>query len=99
MVAVVMEPEMRDTKVWMGVVGGKLGTSLYVDLSADQADEKFASGVEHLAKEICDRIAESEAARSLKAVVHAVGAAAELAKEAPPHPQPTRTHGQPARQP
>eukprot|EP00966_Prymnesium_polylepis_P280331 6477347-Prymnesium_polylepis.1 len=71
MVAVVMEPEMRDTKQWVGVVGGKLGLSLYVDLSADEDDEHFTSGVERLAREIRGRMEESSTARWLKAAVHA----------------------------
>eukprot|EP00966_Prymnesium_polylepis_P054150 1251760-Prymnesium_polylepis.1 len=36
MVAVVMEPGLRDTTAWTGVVGAKLGTSLYCDCSDNE---------------------------------------------------------------
>ena len=52
MVAVVMEPDVRDTKTWRGVVGAKLGTSLYVDMSGDSLE----SAVQTLAREIRSRI-------------------------------------------
>ena len=55
MVAAVMEPSMRDTKQWMGVVGAKLGTNLYVDLTATHTEKSFEDGVQRLAKEIRDR--------------------------------------------
>ena len=37
MVPVVMEPACKDTTTWEGVVGGKLGSRLYVDGSVDEA--------------------------------------------------------------
>ena len=46
---------MRNTRDWMGVVGAKLGTSLYVDLSADEGDAAFTSGVRQLANEMRTR--------------------------------------------
>ena len=55
MVAVVMEPGMRNPKNWVGVVGAKLGTSLYVDLTGDHTDEDFTTGIQHLVREIEDR--------------------------------------------
>eukprot|EP00966_Prymnesium_polylepis_P323992 7380107-Prymnesium_polylepis.3 len=55
MVAVVMEPGLRDTKAWTGVVGAKLGTSLYCDCSDNEATASFAKTVEQLADEIRTR--------------------------------------------
>eukprot|EP00966_Prymnesium_polylepis_P055446 1282248-Prymnesium_polylepis.1 len=53
MMAVVMEPTMRDTKTWTGVVGAKLGTSLYVDLSDNHTTASFATTAQQqLANEI-----------------------------------------------
>ena len=57
MVAVVMEPDARNPKEWLGVVGGKLGTSLYVDLSADEGQGAWMNGVQQLVREIRDRAA------------------------------------------
>eukprot|EP00966_Prymnesium_polylepis_P054250 1254396-Prymnesium_polylepis.2 len=54
-VAVVMEPDLRDTKTWTGVVGAKLGTSLYCDCSDNEATASFAKTVEQLAGEIRTR--------------------------------------------
>ena len=51
MVAVVMEPECRNPALWTGVVGGKLGGMLYIDLS-DEDQRRFDEGVEKLAAEI-----------------------------------------------
>ena len=47
-----MEPACRNSKQWAGVVGGKLGGKLYIDLSSDVADTAFAYGVQRLANEI-----------------------------------------------
>ena len=52
MVSVVMEPSCRDPKGRVGVVGGKLGGLLYVDLSAD--DERWGEGIEQLEENIRD---------------------------------------------
>ena len=52
MVAVVMEPSMKNPSNWVGVVGAKLGTKLYVDLAAHESEGAFTAGVRHLAKEI-----------------------------------------------
>ena len=38
MIAVVMEKRCRDPRSWPGVVGGKLGPLLYVDLAEDGPD-------------------------------------------------------------
>jgi len=35
MIAIVMEPRMRNPGNWKGQVGGKLGGKLYIDLSED----------------------------------------------------------------
>ena len=45
MIAVVMEPGVKNTKDWVGPVAMALGGSLYVDLSSD---EKFSEGCQHL---------------------------------------------------
>lgn len=49
MVTVVMEPSCRDTKTWVGAVGGKLGGNLYIDLAADDV---FDVGCKRLATEV-----------------------------------------------
>ena len=38
MIPVVLEPSCRDPRGWRGVVGGKLGGTLYTDLSANDGD-------------------------------------------------------------
>ena len=48
---VVMEPSCRNTSQWPGVVGGKLGGILYVDLNSDD-EADFNSGMEHLISEL-----------------------------------------------
>ena len=35
MIVVVMEKDCRNTNEWTGAVGGKLGGTLYIDLSSD----------------------------------------------------------------
>ena len=50
MVAVVMEPRALDTTTWSGVVGLRLGTTLYIDLSTD--GPAFDEGVKALAARI-----------------------------------------------
>eukprot|EP00966_Prymnesium_polylepis_P287024 6629830-Prymnesium_polylepis.1 len=55
MVAVVMEPTLRSTRSWTGVVAAKLGTSLYCDCSDDEATPAFAKTVEQLTAEIVSR--------------------------------------------
>eukprot|EP00966_Prymnesium_polylepis_P125112 2893326-Prymnesium_polylepis.2 len=55
MLAVVMEPALRDTKSWTGVVAAKLGTSLYCDCSDNESTPSFASKVKQLADEIYHR--------------------------------------------
>eukprot|EP00966_Prymnesium_polylepis_P291286 6728059-Prymnesium_polylepis.2 len=60
MVAVVMEPGLRDTKAWTGVVGAKLGTSLYCDCSDNETTASFAQTVEQLAGEIRTRSMERD---------------------------------------
>jgi len=51
MVAVVMEASSRNPREWKGVVGGKLGGLLYLDLSSDDESD-FDSNVARLAAEI-----------------------------------------------
>ena len=41
MVAVVMEERMRDTSLWSGPVGMKLGNHLYVDMAGEYDDSKY----------------------------------------------------------
>ena len=50
-VAVVMEANCRNPRDWKGVVGGKLGGLLYLDLSSDDESD-FDSNVARLAAEI-----------------------------------------------
>ena len=51
-VAAVMEPRCRDTSMWHGVVGLRLGSRLYVDLSHDTHTEEFANGIDKLVVEL-----------------------------------------------
>ena len=83
MVAVVMEPGVKNPRSWAGVVGAKLGTKLYVDLAADEAEGAFAAGVRHLTKEIQDR-ADGSFGRGLGRSGSSL------------HPQPASLHPQPA---
>lgn len=55
MLAIIMEPEMRDSTKWSGVVGAKLGQNLYVDLSADEGTRAWLDGVEQIVREITSR--------------------------------------------
>jgi len=42
MIAVILEPSCRDTSKWAaGIVKGKLGTKLYIDLSGNENEESF----------------------------------------------------------
>ena len=52
MIAVVMEPECRDTTQWHGAVGLRLGSCLYLDCSADAGSAAFNSGVDALIAEV-----------------------------------------------
>merc|ERR1712146_69655 len=52
MITVVMEPGCRDTSRWQGAVGLRLGSRLYVDLSADVDTSEFADGIQALRREI-----------------------------------------------
>ena len=54
MVAVVMEPHMRCTKDWSGVVGAKLG-SCSTWMCRPMGHPAFTSGVQQLAKEMRKR--------------------------------------------
>ena len=53
MVAVVMEPEMLDTRKWKGVVGARLGAKLFVDFSSD---DKLESSVVELCRALSNLI-------------------------------------------
>jgi hypothetical protein len=57
MIPVVMEPRCRNTRSWVGTVGGKLGGLLYVDY-ADDSEEALAAATRRLVDEI-QRIKES----------------------------------------
>ena len=87
MVACVMEPGMRNPKTWAGVVGGKLGTSLYVALSHDEGDDGFASGVQRLTKEIQSRFCDSF---SFKSVGSSAGSRVGSRRHRRTRPAPTR---------
>lgn len=50
MLAVVMEPECRDTNTWQGTVGGKLGSNLYVDAAG--AGAPLSDAVQRIATEL-----------------------------------------------
>ena len=45
MIVVVMEKGCRDTKKWRGTVGGKLGGTLYIDMSEDGPSLRRPRGV------------------------------------------------------
>jgi hypothetical protein len=45
MLAVVMDPECRDTSSWTGAVGFRLGSQIYHDLSGDGVDQERLNGL------------------------------------------------------
>ena len=47
MIPVVMEPRCLDTNAWQGVVGGKLGSKFYCNLTADD-DTEFNNGLDSI---------------------------------------------------
>ena len=61
MVPIVMEPRCLNPQSWKGVVGGKLGSKLYINMASDE-DAAFAECVERIVKEI-DEIQKSYPAR------------------------------------
>ena len=64
MLPVVMEPRCKCPSDWTGVVGGKLGGILYVDLSSDDK-AAFKAGINHLVREIRFMVTDpAEAARA-----------------------------------
>mmetsp|Transcript_34794 Transcript_34794/g.96078 ORF Transcript_34794/g.96078 Transcript_34794/m.96078 type:complete len:102 (-) Transcript_34794:344-649(-) len=52
MIAVVMDPACKDTSQWQGVVGLRLGSSLYVDLSMDENAPEFDANLQQLVGEL-----------------------------------------------
>ena len=48
MVPIVMDPEVKDTKNWTGVVAGKFGTRLYIDCSEDD----LSKGIDEVSDKI-----------------------------------------------
>ena len=55
-IPVVMEAGMRDNAAWDGILGATCGGLLYVDLSFDEDDERFAAGCELLAQRLRDAV-------------------------------------------
>ena len=55
MIAVVMEPGCRSTSEWQGVVGLRLGASLYIDCSMDVRDDAFDAAVRSIVQEVTTR--------------------------------------------
>ena len=63
MVPIVMEPRCLNPQSWRGVVGGKLGSKLYVNMVNDD-DAAFAECVERIVKEIEEIRRQSQASAS-----------------------------------
>jgi len=75
MIAIVIEPSCRDTSKWAsGVVKGKLGTKLYIDLSANEDEESFPEGVSKLLREISTLTGKTFGERTIKAENSHIGA-------------------------
>jgi hypothetical protein len=85
MLSVVMEPSLRDPREWTGVVGGKLGGRLYVDLSQD--GPQFDRGLERLLAEM--RTVVEKASRAASSPVPTGGGSSGVAASSGAHPQPT----------
>jgi len=56
LLAVVMEEPLLDTSTWEGVVGAKLGSAMYVDLTGDVDSKKWAHGVKQLVRLVKPRL-------------------------------------------
>lgn len=54
MLALVMEPRMRNPREWTGAVGMELGSSLFYDITSDQPAE-FEASVVHVYDAVCRR--------------------------------------------
>ena len=52
LIPIVMEPACLDTSSWQGVVGMRLGSQLYIDLSMDANQPEFTSNLNALIGEI-----------------------------------------------
>ena len=88
MITVVMEPGCRDTSRWEGAVGLRLGSRLYVDLSADVDTSEFADGIQALRREI-------EARMRVQGVVTAQGSVGGMGSSRG-HASQRKSPGQPA---
>jgi len=75
MIPVVMDPHLKDTRTWSGVVGGKLGTRMYVDCSDDYADGNMSE----LANKIVQLLGSQRAVQVASAAQAAKSRVAELA--------------------
>ena len=60
LIAVVMEQGCHDTASWNGVVGMRLGSSLYIDLADCEGSEKFERGMHMLEREIRKRTSQGD---------------------------------------
>ena len=60
LIAVVMEPACRDPTQWQGAVGLRLGSTLYIDCSAEVGSAAFNAGVEALTAEVRKRVQPDE---------------------------------------
>jgi hypothetical protein len=80
-IPIVMEPRCRSTSQWLGPVGGKLGTKLYIDLSED--GPSFDVGIARLVDEIVKLAGAELPSASADSV-----ASAQTARQ--PHPPPRR---------
>ena len=95
MISVVMEPSCRDTSIWQGAVGLRLGSQLYVDLAADVGTSEFDDGVQALRHEIETRM--QIVAKRTPSVKQALGDGVELVSQRQPRGQPSaRGAGEPA---
>ena len=65
MIPVVVDPSCRDTSTWQGIVGGKLGGHLYIDLTSDH---DLGTAVRRLHEQITSRSEKQRRSRASEAI-------------------------------
>ena len=64
LIPVVMEPVCRDTTKWQGVVGMRLGSRLYIDLSMDTSSPEFAANMKVLEDAVRSQVEEKKSLKN-----------------------------------